>query len=155
VTSAPETSNANAGPEREVEPVNETKRSGRTKLIVVVIATIAVTLAGVWVVTTYIYPRAFNPVELSAQERVDLERKLDQLGLGGVSATTSASDLTEPIEPVRYQEDDAQREISFTEKELNGLLANNTNLASRLAIDLSDDLASARLLIPMVSSNFS
>jgi hypothetical protein len=37
----------------------------------------------------------------------------------------------------------------LTERELNGLLAHNTDLARRFAIDLSEDLASAKLLIPV------
>lgn len=37
--------------------------------------------------------------------------------------------------------------FSFSEKEINALLANNTDLARKLAIDLSDDLVSAKLLI--------
>ncbi|WP_419639891.1 hypothetical protein [Thiolapillus sp.] len=35
----------------------------------------------------------------------------------------------------------------FTERELNGLLANNRDLAKKLAVDLSDDMVSARLLV--------
>ncbi|MGI9260356.1 MAG: arginine N-succinyltransferase [Gammaproteobacteria bacterium] len=131
------------------EDAREPKRSGRFKLIVVVLATVAITLGGVWVVRTYLFPRAFDPVELSAREQVVLDGKLDQLGVAGVSTPAAATNELTPLEPERYEEDDLQREVSFTEKELNGLLANNTNLASRLAIDLSDDLASARLLIPM------
>jgi hypothetical protein len=42
-----------------------------------------------------------------------------------------------------------KREINFTEKELNALLAKNTDLARKLAIDLSDDLVSAKLLVPV------
>jgi len=41
----------------------------------------------------------------------------------------------------------ASREIRLSEKELNALLAKNTDLATRLAIDLSDNLASAKLLV--------
>ena len=37
----------------------------------------------------------------------------------------------------------------MTERELNALLAKNTDLAQKLAIDLSDDLASAKLLVPL------
>lgn len=48
-----------------------------------------------------------------------------------------------------YQEDPAKREIGLSERELNALLAHNTDLAKKLAVDLSDDLASARLLIPV------
>ena len=51
--------------------------------------------------------------------------------------------------PERYSEEGASREIVLTERELNALLAKNTDLATRLAIDLSEDLASAKLLIPL------
>jgi len=62
------------------------------------------------------------------------------------SARESASDWLRP-EP--YKEDATRREIGLSERELNALLAHNTDLAKKLAIDLSDDLASARLLIPV------
>jgi hypothetical protein len=39
--------------------------------------------------------------------------------------------------------------VVFTERELNALLAKNTDLAEKLAIDLSDDLASARIILPL------
>ena len=130
----------------ELEPSSGGKRSGNHKLIVAVFVTAAITLAGAWVVMTYIYPRAFNPVELSAMEQLVLDGKLDRLGVRRASQRPSRT-VTLQAEP--YREDGFSREVSFTEKELNGLLANNTNLAQRLAIDLSDNLASAKLLIPM------
>ncbi len=37
----------------------------------------------------------------------------------------------------------------MTERELNALLARNTELAKKLAFDLSDDLMSAKLLVPL------
>jgi hypothetical protein len=133
----------------EPEGAREPRRSGRFTLVIAVLATVAITLGGVWLVRTYLFPRAFDPVELSAREQVVLDGKLDQLGVAGMPEAPPTTDEPTPLEPERYEEDDSQREVSFTEKELNGLLANNTNLASRLAIDLSDDLASAKLLIPM------
>ena len=51
--------------------------------------------------------------------------------------------------PEPYSEKGIKREIRFTERELNGLLAKNTDLAKKLAIDLSDDLISAKLLLPV------
>ena len=125
------------------------KGSARTKLIVIVLATVAITLAGVWVVRTYLYPKAFRPVELSAREQQVLDDKLERLDVGGISQSSQALDQPAALEPEQYRENEGQREISLTEKELNGLLAHNTDLASRLAVDLSDDLASAKLLIPM------
>jgi hypothetical protein len=125
------------------------KGAGRGQLIVIVLVTVAITLAAVWVVRTYIYPSAFRPVELSSREQQVLDEKLEQLGVGGTYGASQAPGEPAALEPDPYREDDAQRVISFTEKELNGLLAHNTNLASRLAIDLSDNLASAKLLMPM------
>ena len=55
----------------------------------------------------------------------------------------------DPLRPQPYKENASKREIVLSEKELNALLARNTDLAKKLAIDLSDDLASAKLLLPM------
>jgi len=49
----------------------------------------------------------------------------------------------------RYSEAGARREVSFSERELNAMVANNRDLAKKLAVDLGDDLVSARLLVPV------
>jgi len=106
----------------------------------IIIITIAVTLAVVyWVLNVYLFPHAFTPVTLSHSEQQRLDHKLERLGITPPGQPA--------LKPEPYQETDASRDISFTEKELNALLANNTDLASKLAIDLSDNLASAKLLI--------
>ena len=100
-----------------------------------------------WVVRTYIYPSEFRPVDLTSKERVTLDGKLRSVG---IDSNLAPEELGEgPLTPERYEEDPEKREIGLTERELNGLLAHNTDLARRLAIDLSDDLASAKLLIPV------
>ncbi len=53
------------------------------------------------------------------------------------------------MRPERYTEAGAKREVSFSERELNGMIANNKDLAKKLAVDLDDDLVSARLLVPV------
>ncbi|MGH1537106.1 MAG: arginine N-succinyltransferase [Gammaproteobacteria bacterium] len=53
------------------------------------------------------------------------------------------------LTPEPYKEDPSKREINFTERELNAMLANNTDMEKRVAIDLADDLASAKMIIPM------
>ncbi len=107
----------------------------------------------VWVLTQYIFPRQFKPVELSQSEQQVLDQKLrvfDGFGRGGSSTGSGGTDSgSVPLEPERYSESGADRRIELTERELNGLLANNTDLAQKLAIDLSDDLASGKLLIPL------
>jgi len=122
------------------------KRFSARALIAAVIITVLITAGGIWVFT-YLYQKQFRPVELSAKEQRVLTEKLDRLG--AVRRERRAPGEQQPLEPERYAEDPAKRQISLTERELNALLANNTDLATRLAIDLSDDLASAKLLIPM------
>jgi hypothetical protein len=53
------------------------------------------------------------------------------------------------LRPERYNEKNAKREVSFSERELNAMVANNQDLAKKLAVDLSDDLVSTRLLVPV------
>ena len=110
----------------------------------IVIITVLVTLAlGYWVFTSYLFPTSFNPVELSKKEQQTLDKKIDRI------RGNTPSKKQKALKPEAYSEAGASREINFTEKELNALLANNTNLASKLAIDLSDNLASAKLLVDM------
>jgi hypothetical protein len=53
------------------------------------------------------------------------------------------------LRPERYDERGASRTVRFSERELNGLVARDRQLARRLALDLSEDLVSARLLVPL------
>ncbi|MDT8451825.1 MAG: arginine N-succinyltransferase [Gammaproteobacteria bacterium] len=108
----------------------------------IVVITMAVTLGvGYWAVNAYLFPDAFKPVQLSEKEQQRLDRKLQKLAGGAPSPTPSR------LEPEAYSEAGASREIHLSEKELNALLSKNTDLASRLAIDLSENLASAKLLV--------
>ena len=110
----------------------------------IVVITVVITLGlAYWVVTAYLFPSAFTPVELSTKEQQRLDQKLQRLG------GSPASSTQQPLQPEAYTEAGASRNIDFSEKELNALLANNTELASKLAIDLSDNLASAKLLVPL------
>lgn len=42
-----------------------------------------------------------------------------------------------------------KEEISLSEKELNALIAKDSETAKRVAIDLADDLVSVKLLVPV------
>lgn len=120
----------------------------------IVLATILVTGAlTYWVVRTYIYARDFKPVELSAGEQQKLNGKLRVLGYDPAPATSGDQATPETddkwLRAERYSEAGAQREVSFSERELNAMVANNRDLAKKLAVDLGDDLVSARLLVPV------
>lgn len=136
-------------------------RSGFSGLQVtgIVLAVLLVT-AGLtfWIARTYIWPADFEPVTLSAREQERLDTKLRALGVdppppptsaGTQSMRDRAESAADWLRPEPYKEDGSMREIGITERELNSLLGHNTDLARKLSIDLSDDLASARLLIPV------
>lgn len=116
-----------------------------SQVLLIVLATILVT-AGVtyWVLATWVFVKEFKPVELSAREERVLNDKLRVIGY-----EVGELDDQGRLKPEPYSELGAKREVSFSERELNAMLAKNTDLARKLAIDLSDDLVSARLLIPL------
>ncbi|MES9940793.1 MAG: hypothetical protein ABW104_10540 [Candidatus Thiodiazotropha sp. 6PLUC2] len=122
----------------------------------IVLATVLLTAAVTyWVVRTYIYAKDFTPVQLSHTEQQVLNGKLKQLGYQPTPATES-SQQSQPKESdeewlraERYSEKGAKREVFFSERELNAMVANNQDMAKKLAIDLGDDLVSARVLVPV------
>lgn len=116
----------------------------------IVVITIAITVSiGYWVVTTYLFPTSFTPVVLNAKDQQRLDHKLELLS-GSKTQTSQQPRFSEKdAAPEAYSEAGASREVHFTEKELNALLASSTDLGSKLVIDLSDNLASAKLLVDL------
>lgn len=129
------------------------KKFGCLQVVAIILVTILVTaVLTFWAAKTYIFPSQFTPVTLTAQEESLLSNKLEQLDFSKekpATPETGEEDLHAPLKPESYSEKDGSREISFTERELNAMLANNTDLATKVAVDLADDLVSARLRIPM------
>ena len=125
------------------------KRFSGLQVLGIVLAVMLVTagLTG-FLVWRYLFPTPFKAVELTPPEQQVLDRKVEALGIQ-LETQPDAPALPEPLQPEAYSEDGARRQVDFSERELNALLANNTDWASRMAIDLSQDLASARLLIPL------
>jgi len=130
-----------------------------TGLVAAAVAVTAiVTLAAAWF---YLNPRPFEPVTLDPAEQQRLEEKLARVEAvaGAVppdltpraGGTEEEGDFTAEgrLRPEPYREDPASREISFSEREINAMLAANTDLADKLAIDLAADMVSARMLVPV------
>ena len=140
-------------------PADDDNKGGISlpKVLLIVLVTILVTLGGsYWFLKTYVFAREFKPVELSVKEQQVLDSKLRTLDyqseesrIETVRPSPEEFDQRGVLKPERYSEVDAKREVSFNERELNALLARNTNLARKLAIDLSKDLISVKLLVPM------
>ena len=119
--------------------------NGWKTAFIVLIAVIVTMIGTALLVYNQIFPGQFTPVELSQKEQQQLAHKIERLeGMAGQVDRSGKQ-----LEPEKYSEAGASRQVSFSEKELNSLIASNTDLATRLAIDLSDDLASARLLVPV------
>lgn len=116
-------------------------------LLVAIVASVLITI---WVIRSYLFVSEFTPVTLDAGEEQQLEAKLRRLDLlEGGSARSGEEESGGALEPEPYSEEGAERVIQLTERELNALLAKNTDLARKLAIDLSDDLVSLKLLLPV------
>ncbi len=123
----------------------EPKKSGCLKTFLIVLAVAVVTCAlTVWFMNAYLFPKRLKPVELSQKEEKTLKEKWDLLD----PFSDASADEKKAIAR-KYSEDGSNRTITFTQREVNGMLAKNTDMADRFAIHLSDDLASARLLVPL------
>jgi hypothetical protein len=135
------------------------KRAIWKTILLIAGAVVLTALLTVWVTTRFFFPRQFQPVTLDAGEKQALDAKIDRMDPTRFpkpySPETSAvgpkgsSPSAEPLGPEPYSEAGARREITFTERELNALLATNTDWARKLAVDLSENMASAKLLVPL------
>lgn len=120
-------------------------------VLVTILVSVGITLG---IVKYYLFPSEFKPVQLSAAEEQILDAKLNRLDTLQTTSLPRRGDKTVPggsgmLEPEPYSEAGANRTITLSERELNALLARNTDLARKLAIDLSDNLVSAKLLLPV------
>jgi hypothetical protein len=116
--------------------------------LAVLVAVVLTAVVTFFIVKMVLFPPPFKPVQLNAREEQVLQAKLDCLDFTAEAQSLAPAD-SGTLEPEAYSETDADRTVRFSEKELNALLANNTDLADKLAIDLSRNLISAKLLIPL------
>ncbi len=106
-----------------------------------------------WWVKHNIYASQFKPTQLNVKEQQVLDSKLARLEASaqktGGTALPKYAEPQKPLKPEPYTEEGAKREINLTEKELNALIANQPEIAQRVAIDLSDNLVSVKLVVPV------
>ena len=127
------------------------------QVVLIVLATVAVTAGATWwFLNSYLFAKAFQPVTLDAREEQVLDDKLRRLGFDPAirsreenKALASDFDAQGRLKPEPYSEEGASREVVLSERELNALLASNPEMARKLAFDLSDDMISLRLLVPV------
>ncbi len=139
--------------DKETLPEKES-RSGCLRILGIasVIALIIVLLVAGWVKYN-IYASKLTPTELNEKEKKVLNSKLSLLMASAQKDHSAKSQGTrttaEDLKPEPYSEVGAKREISLTEKELNWMIADEPEVARKVAIDLSEDLVSVKLVIPM------
>jgi len=130
----------------EQQAVEAKKGFSGSQVLLIVVAVFLVTVVGsILLIRTYIFPADFRPVTLSALEQEKLDTKLEVIGIT-VDRNSGTSSV---LRAEAYSEAGASRDVSFSEKEINSLIAADPQLATKLAIDFSDDLASATMLIPL------
>jgi len=126
--------------------------SGLQVALIVVLAVLVTVFVGWWVLRTYVFPQQLEPVALTQSEQIELGRKLRRIGMvteSAAEASVTSTAESAGAQPEAYSEADASREVFLTERELNGLIAGEPELASNLAVDLADDLVSFTLLLPV------
>lgn len=129
-----------------------TKRMGCFGIAGLMLLTIAISVGlTVWFLNYYLFPKRFEPVELSNKEQQTLQQKLSHFENANFTQNNLSTNAAngKALEPLPYAEEGTDRDLFLSERELNAILARNTDLADKLAIDLSDGLISARLRLPM------
>ena len=134
---------------------NQTKSKWPRILGIIALFFIVVITVSVWWIKHNLYANPFNPTKLNEREQQVLNTKLERLEQsfqkqGKFSGTRTDEEMTkERLEPEDYTEDPARREIRISQKELNALIAKDEKAARQIAINLSDDMISLKLVIPV------
>ena len=108
-------------------PALPARRVSPLLIILLVFAIIAAAIAGLW----WWNNRPIQPVMLSSQEKIVVEAKIEAI-----------QDIPKPAEP-KYEK--GSKEIVLTERELNGLLNENTALGKSVKFELATNAILARV----------
>ena len=135
---------------------DDTKKSRIGCLQILGILAFAIVITGLlmaWWIKYNVYASDFKQTTLSLKEEKILNAKLARLdesaGRNRYPTWSKMYAFADPLVPEQYSETGLKREISLTEKELNALVANDPEVARRVAIDLSNDLVSVKLVVPV------
>jgi hypothetical protein len=127
--------------------------SGKQVVVFVGLAVLATAVGTAWWVNQHLFATMFEPIRLNVAEQQVLDAKMAPLlhttNAGSPALPSSLPATGMPLEPEPYTERGANREIQLTEREVNGLLARDPEMAKRVAVDLSDDLVSVKLVVPV------
>jgi hypothetical protein len=134
--------------QNRLEPNPRQNFSGSQVLGIVLASICLAIIATAFVFKLFLFPSPFTPIELSQRENQQLAAKLENLN-NQTESEKQEYNKDGTLIPKKYSETGASRDINFTERELNAIVAKNTNLAEKLAIDLGENMVSVRLLLPL------
>ena len=123
-------------------------RIPRFWVVAILVLLAAAVLVAVWV-RQNVYASKFTPVTLTREENVVLQGKLARLRQEEPVPASSEAVPGKPLSPEPYTEEGANRQIQLSEREMNGLIAGTPDVARKVAVDLSDDLISVKLVLPV------
>jgi hypothetical protein len=124
----------------EVPPPVPPRR--KSCLVPALISVIVVLLVGIGV---YLWiNRPIKPVQLSAEEKQVVLHKVEAIQRGDYPQVEAPDAAPTPV-PAEPKYEKGSREIILTEKELNGLLNEQTTLGDKLQFELATDAVHARL----------
>jgi plasmid maintenance system antidote protein VapI len=139
-----------------VEANKEKSGLSGAKVAGIVVVAMLLTMAGtLFIVKNWLFPSPFEPVVLTQAEEQRLERKLERFeqvdGRSRRIPPGRQGEITtgEDLKPEPYSEEGASREIRLSEREINAMVSQNTDLARRMVVDFANDLVSVKLLIPV------
>ncbi len=141
----------------QLDPEPHKGFSGMQVLGIVLASVCLAIIATVFAIKFILFPAPFKPVVLSVEEEQQLAAKLEVFeeisgqGQETQRRKTEQGDSTQDatLKPEKYSEEGLSRDINLTERELNAIIAKNTDLAEKLAIDLAENMVSIKLLIPL------
>lgn len=132
------------------------RRFGCFQFVLILLGIFILAIGGVSLWVNYnVYARLFNPTHLNENEQKILDAKMRRLEIFSDKSSSSrvsdkeSGENKSRLEPEGYTEINREREIRISEKELNALISKDEEVAQRVALDLSDDLISILMLVPL------
>jgi hypothetical protein len=114
----------------ETTPPPVRRGLSRTAWLLIVMAALLLVIGGLW----YWHTRPIQPVVLTGPEKSVVEAKVEAIQKPG-----------EPVGPGEPVYEKGSKEIIFTERELNGLLNQNTTLGDTVRFELATGAVHARI----------
>ena len=115
---------------------------GLLALMLIIVATVAITIW--WI------QRPIKPVVLSAAEKKVVEQKIDRLS--NTPTNSPVNSLRSEVAPKPTDDrpyTPGSRELRLTEREINGLLNENTDLGQTVRLEFAKDAINAYLAVPI------